>query len=212
MKVSGRTIAAVVGVVVLGAAVIAIGTGGSNSDGDGAGLSQFQAVAVTGTPLPAMPDDGSADAAIGQAVPVVKGLDFEGNAVSLDVAAGGKPTIVVFLAHWCPHCNREVPRILELDADGGIPDGVRLVGVATGSRPDQPNWPPSAWLEKMDWKWERMADSEAADAFMAYGGTSYPTMVFVNADGTVQNRVSGEVGVVALRGLVNGLMEGAASA
>ena len=57
-----------------------------------------------------------------------------------------------------------------------------------------------------------MADSEAADAFMAYGGTSYPTMVFVNADGTVQNRVSGEVGVVALRGLVNRLLEGAASA
>lgn len=212
MKISGQSIAAAVAVVVMGAAVIAIGTGGGSDGGGDSTLNQYQPVAVTGTPLPAMPDDGSADAAIGQAVPVVKGLDFAGNAVSLDVAAGGKPTIVVFLAHWCPHCNREVPRILELDADGGIPEGVRLVGVATGSRPDQPNWPPSAWLEKLDWKWERMADSEAADAFMAYGGTSYPTMVFVNADGTVQNRVSGEVGVVALRGLVNRLLEGAASA
>ena len=214
MKVSGRTIAAVVGVVVLGAAAVAIGTGGGSSAGgnDGAALLQYQPVSVSGTPLPPMPDDGSADTAIGQAVPVVKGLDFAGNAVSLDVAAGGKPTIVVFLAHWCPHCNREVPRILELDADGGIPEAVRVVGVATGSRADQPNWPPSAWLEKMGWKWERMADSETADAFMAYGGSSYPTMVFVKADGTVQNRVSGEQGVVALRGLVNGLMEGAASA
>lgn len=214
MKVSGRTIAAVVGVVVLGAAAVAIGTGGGSSTGgnNGAALLQYQPVSVSGAALPPMPDDGSADTAIGQAVPVVKGLDFAGNAVSLDVAAGGKPTIVVFLAHWCPHCNREVPRILELDADGGIPDAVRVVGVATGSRADQPNWPPSAWLEKMGWKWERMADSETADAFMAYGGSSYPTMVFVKADGTVQNRVSGEQGVVALRGLVNGLMEGAASA
>ena len=217
MKVSGRTIAAVVGVVVLGAAAVAIGTGGGGGNGDnggndGAALMQYQPVSVSGTPLAPMPDDGSADPAIGQKVPVVEGLDFAGNAVSLDVAAGGKPTIVVFLAHWCPHCNREVPRILELDADGGIPAAVRVVGVATGSRADQPNWPPSAWLETMGWKWERMADSESADAFMAYGGSSYPTMVFVNADGTVQNRVSGEQEVETLRGLVNGLMDGAASA
>ena len=217
MRVSGRTIAAVVGVVVLGAAAVAIGTGGGGGNGDnggndGAGLMQYQPVSVSGTPLVPMPDDGSADPAIGRKVPVVEGLDFAGNAVSLDVAAGGKPTIVVFLAHWCPHCNREVPRILELDADGGIPAAVRVVGVATGSRADQPNWPPSAWLETMGWKWERMADSETADAFMAYGGSSYPTMVFVNADGTVQNRVSGEQEVETLRGLVNGLMDGAASA
>ena len=132
MKVSGKSIAAAVAAVVMGAAVIAIGTGGGSDGGGDSTLNQYQPVAVTGTPLPAMPDDGSADAAIGQAVPVVKGLDFEGNAVSLDVAAGGTPTIVVFLAHWCPHCNREVPRILELDADGGIPEGVRVVGVATG--------------------------------------------------------------------------------
>ncbi|MGA1363067.1 MAG: TlpA family protein disulfide reductase [Ilumatobacteraceae bacterium] len=214
MKISGKSIAAVVGVVVLGAAAVAIGSGGGSDGGSGndASLAQYQPVSVSGTPLPAMPDDGSADAAIGQEVPVVKGLDFAGEAVSLDVAAGGRPTIVVFLAHWCPHCNREIPRILEADADGGIPEDVRVVGVATGSRADQPNWPPSAWLETMGWKWERMADSEAADAFMAYGGTSYPTMVFVRADGTVQNRVSGEIGTVALKGLINGLLETVASA
>jgi hypothetical protein len=64
----------------------------------------------------------------------------------------------------------------------------------------------------MGWKWERMADSETADAFMAYGGTSYPTMVFVNGDGTVHTRVSGEIGTVALKGLIKDLMEPVASA
>jgi thiol-disulfide isomerase/thioredoxin len=214
MKISGKSIAATVALVVLGAAAIAMGTGGSGSTGDNidTDLEQYQPVTVSGTPLPAMPEDDSADAAIGEKVPVVSGLDFAGKEVSLDVAASGKPTLVVFLAHWCPHCNREIPRILEADADGAVPDGLRVVGVATGSRPDQPNWPPSAWLVDMGWKWERMADSETADAFMAYGGTSYPTMVFVNGDGTVHTRVSGEIGTVALKGLIKDLMEPVASA
>jgi hypothetical protein len=46
----------------------------------------------------------------------------------------------------------------------------------------------------------------------AYGGTSFPTMVFVNADGTVSNRVSGELGVDALTGIVKTFMEGGISA
>ena len=214
MKVSGKSIAAIVALVVVGAAAVAIGSGGG---GDPAGISdadlkQYQPVQVSGTPLPAMPEDDSADVAIGEKVPVVSGFDFAGKEVSLDVAASGKPTLVVFLAHWCPHCNREIPRILEVDADGGFPDGLRVVGVATGSRADQPNWPPSSWLEAMGWKWERMADSETADAFMAYGGTSYPTMVFVNGDGTVRNRVSGETDTDTLKGLVKDLMEPVASA
>jgi len=213
MRISGKSIAAAVALVVVGAAAVAIGSGGGDQGGNGdTGLEQYRPVQVSGVPLPAMPEDDSADAAIGEKVPVVSGFDFAGREVSLDVASTGKPTLVVFLAHWCPHCNREIPRILEVGADGGIPDGLRVVGVATGSRADQPNWPPSSWLEAMGWKWERMADSETADAFMAYGGTSYPTMVFVNGDGTVRTRVSGETDTDTLKGLVKDLMEPVASA
>ncbi|MFM9084064.1 MAG: TlpA family protein disulfide reductase [Actinomycetota bacterium] len=213
-----RVVVGAVAVVVIAAAAVAIGASvgsdtpaGAPSATDGGITGEFQPVTVTGTPLEPR-GEGDTDPAAGVEAPTLTGKDFRGREVVIDPGSDGRPTMLVFLAHWCPHCNREVPRILELDADGGIPDAVRVVGVATGSRADQPNWPPSAWLEKMGWKWERMADSETADAFMAYGGSSYPTMVFVKADGTVQNRVSGEQGVVALRGLVNGLMEGAASA
>lgn len=211
MKLSGKTIAVLVAVVVAGAAAVAIGTsGGGNSDGDSS-LQQYQPVTVAGEPLTEIPESGP-DSAVGSAVPALSGFDFAGTAVSLDVAASKTPTMVVFLAHWCPHCNREVPRILELDGLGGIPAGLRVVAVATGSRRDFPNWPPSQWIKEIGWKWEVMTDSKRADAFRAYGGSGFPMFAFVEPDGKLWNRIGGEVGVVALDGLIKTFMESASRA
>ena len=46
--------------------------------------------------------------------------------------AAGQPTLVVFLAHWCPHCQAEVPVIVKAIADWTIPE-IRAVAVATGT-------------------------------------------------------------------------------
>ena len=35
-------------------------------------------------------------------------VGFDG--APLTIAPTGKPMLVVFLAHWCPHCNAEIPR------------------------------------------------------------------------------------------------------
>ena len=53
----------------------------------------------------------------------------------------------MFLAHWCPHCQAEMPRLVAL-AKAGKLDGVDVTGVATGTNPGYPNYPPSAWLKK----------------------------------------------------------------
>ena len=222
MKLSGKTVSAVVGVVVVAAAIVAVSTSGSSptdttvattlpaSDSTTPGNSpapdsvppaEYQPVRITGNALPPMPEAG-VDAGIGAMVPVVNGYNFNGDAVSLDIAASGKPTMVVFLAHWCPHCNREIPRILEWAATNGVPEGLRIVGVATGSRNDYPNWPPSAWLTDMEWRWEKLADTQDGQVFGAYGGTSFPTMVLVGPDGTLKNRFSGEVEIADLDRLV----------
>lgn len=222
MKLSGKTVSAVVGVVVVAAAIVAVSTSGSSPTdttvattlpaadsttpggspaSDMVAPAEYQPVRITGDALPVMPEAGT-DAAIGATVPVVNGYNFNGNAVSLDVAASGKPTMVVFLAHWCPHCNREIPRILEWASTNGVPEGLRIVGVATGSRNDYPNWPPSAWLMDMEWKWEKLADTQDGQVFGAYGGTSFPTMVLVGPDGTLKNRFSGEVEIADLDRLV----------
>jgi hypothetical protein len=66
----------------------------------------------------------------------------------------------------------------------------------------------------MGWPWPVLADDRAPDAdssppaMGAYGGTSYPTMVFVDADGRVVERLSGEVPVDVLTPIVDELVTG----
>src|SRR5262245_40546743 len=69
-------------------------------------------VTVDGTPLPAYPGSGT-DRAVGLAAPVLTSVDFEGADAEVGGATGA-PYGVVFLAHWCPHCQAEVPVIVSL--------------------------------------------------------------------------------------------------
>ena len=50
------------------------------------------------------------------------GYDYDGNETTIDPATDG-PTMVVLLAHWCPHCNAEIPVLNEWRDSGEIPDG-----------------------------------------------------------------------------------------
>ncbi len=155
-------------------------------------------VTVDGTPLPLFesPDD---DPAVGATPPTLTGQDFDGEQVVIGPGEAS-PTLVVFLAHWCPHCNAEVPRLIELHDDGRIPENLRVVAVSTGVAPDRPNVPPSEWLVDMGWPDEVMADGSdfARGVFVgadAYGLSSFPYTVMIGSDGTVVDRWAGESGV-----------------
>ena len=149
---------------------------------------------VHGASLPEFDPDGEieSDTARGTMAPVIIGEDFDGNTVRIDAAADG-PTLAVFLAHWCPHCNEELPQINELRDEGAFPDGLNIVGVSTGIRPDGRNWPPSQWFEDMDWTYPVIADGvdmerETFIAADAYGLASFPYMVLIGSDGAVLAR------------------------
>jgi thiol-disulfide isomerase/thioredoxin len=153
-------------------------------------------VEVQGDSLPELPSSDESDPAVGMAAPIVIGEDFDGNTVRIDAAADG-PTLAVFLAHWCPHCNREVPRINQLRDEGAFPEDLNIVGVSTGISPDRPNWPPSEWFEDMDWTYPVIADGVDMErqtfiAADAYGLTGFPFMVLIGSDGKVLARWSGE--------------------
>ncbi len=142
-----------------------------------------------GTQLAPLPDAGG-DPAIGTASPVVEGERFDGSAITI----GGptdQPTLYVFLAHWCPHCNDEIPKLIELDDEGGFPADLEVIGISTGADPSGSNYPPSTWLEEKDWPWDVMADDENLTAIQVFGGNSFPYAVIVDADGTVLSRRSG---------------------
>jgi thiol-disulfide isomerase/thioredoxin len=130
------------------------------------------------------------DPAVGSAAPILLGRNPDGTGI--EVGGAGRPTLVVFLAHWCPHCQAELPLLVDL-AEAGAFEGLRTVAVLTGSNPDAPNFPPVDWLEREGWTGEVLLDDEVATAATAYGLAGYPFMVAMGADGNVVGRTSGEV-------------------
>ena len=200
---SMRTILYVVLVVVGIAGAVALGTSGGSSETStdtvvtvpgGVQPAEYQKVSATGGLLAPLPESG-ADTETGKSVAVLKGYDLQGRPVTIDPAGEGKATLVVFLAHWCQFCNREIPVLNKWRESGEVPTGLRVVGITTGSKADQANWPPSKWLTAMKWPFEVMADSEAQEAAAAYGVAGYPFMAFVGANGKITARTSGEVPV-----------------
>jgi thiol-disulfide isomerase/thioredoxin len=203
---------AVVVVVLVGiGVVVAIRAGGDDDGGvdagavatsPAAGEQAFAPVEVEGEPLPGLDDVGDDDTALGQTAPSLTGETPGGEPISIDPSADG-PMLLVFVAHWCPHCQAEVPRIVDLYGGEAELDGVELVAVATGSNPSAPEYPPGEWLAGEGWPGRAMVDDEQATAFTTYGGGSYPYIVAIDADGNVAARTSGEQGEGALQDLVD---------
>jgi cytochrome c biogenesis protein CcmG, thiol:disulfide interchange protein DsbE len=172
---------------------------GSTAGDDGASaIEETRAVTVTGTAL-AKYGDGS-DPALGGPSPVVEGQTFDG--ASITIGNKGEPQLVFFVAHWCPHCQKEVPVITDWIDESGLPDGVTLKAVSTGLNENAPNYPPSAWLEREAWPVKTLADDEESSAAQAFGLSAYPFFVAINADGEVVARTSGELTVPQLEALV----------
>ena len=204
---SGRgkfIVGAIIAVVIGGAAIVAISSNGSESSTSSGNISEFSDITVTGEALPAFDSVSSAtDAAIGMPAPVVSGKGFTGTEITTDGA--GTPTLLVFLAHWCPHCQREVPLLVQWEEDGKTPTGVDVIAVATGTDPANPNFPPSEWLAREEFPalWPVIADSADKKAANAFGLSGYPYFVLVDAQGKVFKRASGEVAMDDLTALIN---------
>ena len=126
--------------------------------------------------------------------PRLESVDFAGKPVTAG-GATGSPYALVFLAHWCPHCQAEVPRLVAWLADHQVPDGVDLVAVSTAIDPARPNFPPSEWLDREGWAQPTLIDDAAYTAYRALGQLTFPGFVFVTADGRVSLRTTGELDV-----------------
>ena len=178
------------------------GSGATNSLPGGDVLAkENQPVVIEGTALESLGDE-AIDPMLGQVAPTLNGATFDGSGVSV-TPGDGQAYMVVFLAHWCPHCNREVPRLIEWQASGAVPSELQVVGVSTAVASDRPNYPPSQWVVEKGWTWPILADSSSREAAEAYGVSGFPFFVIVGADGTVKARVSGEVEIPALTQIVS---------
>ena len=204
---SGRgkfIVGAIIAIVIGGAAIVAISSSGSDSASTSGSISEFSDITVSGEALPSFDSVSTAtDTAIGLPAPVVSGKGFTGTEITTDGA--GTPTLLVFLAHWCPHCQREVPLLVQWEKDGKTPTGVDVIAVATGTDPANPNFPPSEWLAREEFPalWPVIADSADKKAANAFGLSGYPFFVLVDAQGKVFMRLSGEVPMDQLTEIIN---------
>ena len=185
----------VVVVVLVGAVIITAAT--RKKPATAANIEQNRPVTVQGTPLPAY-DDSAADPAVGTAAPIIHGQSFDGTPETVG-GPTSQPTLVMFVAHWCPHCQAEVPRLQDWLDQNGMPSDVQLTAVATANTDQRENFPAGPWLREAGWSIPTMIDNQGTadgggnDAARAVGVSAYPFFVVVDAQGKVVFRTSGEV-------------------
>jgi cytochrome c biogenesis protein CcmG, thiol:disulfide interchange protein DsbE len=159
---------------------------------------------VEGDPLPEFADPAN-DPAAGQPLPVITGTDYSGRPVT--VSKDGAKVIMV-MAHWCPHCQSEVPKIQQWLNDNGFPDGVALYSISSGAQANAPNYPPDEWLQREGWEVPVIADDDIGTARTAVGLSGYPFFVFVEFDGAVSYRHAGAMPIEEFAQRIEGLQAG----
>lgn len=97
----------------------------------------------------------------------------------------GKPTLMVFFASWCPHCQTEAPRIKEMAAAN--PD-VQVVFIGVSDRETASDI--YDFQQKFNLPFPMYQDGGKAAA--AYGIASYPTLMAVDKGGVIRDIQTGE--------------------
>lgn len=182
---SRNLIIGVVAVLVIGLA-IAIGVTLS-SEPVAAGLPVGE-ISVKGNPL--TPYSDGPDQSIGLPAPSFSGPGIDSEIISIE--NDGKAKAIIFLAHWCPHCQREVPIVQDYIDTFGLPEGVDLIAVATSIDKGRDNYPPTEWLQREGWSSPAIYDlnREIADA---YGLEAFPYWVFIDKDFNILARRTGNI-------------------
>jgi thiol-disulfide isomerase/thioredoxin len=181
----------VIGAIVVALVVAVLATRGGDDDAPAEATGgETRPVAVTGSALPQFFGAGD-DPAVGTVAPEVVGQDFAGRTV--EIRANGNPKAVFFVAHWCPHCQAEVPRLASWLADNELPGDVEVYLVSTAVNAPRGNYPPSAWLRGAGVAdVPTVADDEGSAALAAYGMGGFPYAVYLDAEHRVALRTSGE--------------------
>lgn len=183
--------------VVAGLVVGLMAAGQSDDPAPTSDVAQTAFAETIGTSLPELT---TPDPAIGTPAPVVNAATFDGDRVS--IGGDGTARLFGFFAHWCPHCQAELPAISQWLATNALPDGVEVVAISTAVDNAAPNYPPSEWFERENWPSPVLLDSDDRALALGFGLTGFPFWVAVDSNGTVVQRVSGQLDTAGFESLL----------
>jgi thiol-disulfide isomerase/thioredoxin len=165
------------------AALVVTLTGGSG------GSTELGKNLELGSSLPSVAQSGP-DPASGVPAPAISGTDLDGK--PLQVADDGRPHVLLVLAHWCPHCQAAVPQLVRLN-EQKVMNGVTFYGIVSAITPEGDNYPPSDWLRRENWPFPTFLDNADNEIARTLGVTAFPFYVFVDANGQVLLRLTGDL-------------------
>lgn len=151
------------------------------------------------------PADIVPELAPGAVVPGFSGTAMDGSA--FEWTPGSAPTVIVFLAHWCPACQNEVDEMTHwLDEGNQLPAGVDFFGVSTLVNPDRDNYPPSQWLRDEGWPFPVLLDDTDSVLSAVFRLSGTPFWVVINHEGRLVFWDSGQISPDDLVGLFDQLL------
>ena len=124
-------------------------------------------------------------------MPTFSAPGLEGGTVT---SAEGQPSVVAIWASRCPVCREEIP-ILNKVKDSY--PGVKVLSIVT-SQGQEPGPTPEEFVAQKKITIPVGVDDANGDLRKAHGVTSFPTLYFVNADGTVYKNNIGLLDEAAL--------------
>jgi len=146
--------------------------------------------AVEGDFLPELAGENDDNIARGLQAPIFSGPNENSEIVSLE--KNGNAKVLLFLAHWCGYCQKEVPAVQEYIDLIGIPDGVEIIAVATSIDRARDNYPPHDWLKEEGWSEAQIYDLDR-EIGTAYGLNAFPYWVFLDKELNVVARRTGNL-------------------
>ena len=174
-------------ILVLGLA-IAIGVTLS-SEPVAAGLPEGETT-VTGDLLPEFAGENDDNIALGLSAPIFSAPNENSEIVNLE--KNGNAKALLFLAHWCGYCQKEVPVVQEFIDSAGVPPGIDVIAIATSIDRGRENYPPQKWLADEGWSETQLYDLDR-EIGNAYGLTAFPYWVFLDKDLNVVARRTGNL-------------------
>ncbi|MFC5472299.1 TlpA family protein disulfide reductase [Cohnella suwonensis] len=97
-----------------------------------------------------------------------------------------KPTAILFFTSWCPYCNEDAPKVVQLY--NKYKEDVNLYGVNLIYRDDRNDV--EAYVNDYQIKYPILMD-ESGSLYDKYGGSGFPSLYFFNADGEVIDQIIG---------------------